>query len=323
MPALPATLATTLEPMVGVLADPVTVPVILPTTVSDHLTYPAMNQASKQNLATATPVTLVTIQASPATLAIFQATQAMNPAMIEATPALPENLAMTLGPMVGVHANLVKLPTSNLATNLNPSTSPATIPSTKHNLATLATPQMSQATNSSTIRTTSALPATFETMLDPVFGVDARSSVWSPCQPSNQTELWVCFQHNDNSTSESFRDTSCETSCQPNRSRTITIDSKECLPPARLSRLPHQWRWSSYLEEIFLFLLNYGMNMDPMAFYQPFLQYPLHLVEHFGLTFLEAVSVKLAIEVLPDTAYFFCAVVEALLATRPSNLSHY
>jgi hypothetical protein len=56
--------------------------------------------------------------------------------------------------------------------------------------------------------------------------------------------------------------------------------------------------------------LKNACNMDPMAFYQPFLRYSLYLVEHFGFTLPETM---LAIEELPDTAYFFCAAAEAFL----------
>jgi hypothetical protein len=62
-------------------------------------------------------------------------------------------------------------------------------------------------------------------------------------------------------------------------------------------------------------------NMDLMLFCQPFLHYPTHLVEHFGSTFPETVRVVAAIEVLPNTAYFFCVKAEALLAMVPSNLN--
>jgi hypothetical protein len=180
-PALPSTLATALEPMVGVLAGLGIALVILPTALSDRLTYPATKPATACNLTTATQATLVTTQASPATLAISQATQASpatlaisqatqatNHTMTKATQVLPATLAPTLEPMVGVLADLVIVPTSIPVTNLNPLTSPATNPATKHNLATptpttlgtnqaypaaLLTPQMSQATNPSTINT--------------------------------------------------------------------------------------------------------------------------------------------------------------------------
>ncbi len=62
-------------------------------------------------------------------------------------------------------------------------------------------------------------------------------------------------------------------------------------------------------------------NMDPMSFCQPFLHYLTLLVEHFGLTFPETVGVVAAIEILPNTAYFFCAAAEALLAMVPSDLN--
>jgi hypothetical protein len=61
-------------------------------------------------------------------------------------------------------------------------------------------------------------------------------------------------------------------------------------------------------------------NMDPMLFYQPFIYYSLLLIEHFGLTFPETVGLVSAIEVLPNTAYWFCVTAEALLGTKASNL---
>jgi hypothetical protein len=85
--ALPATLVTALEPLVGVLADLVIAPVINPTTPLDHLTSPVTN-----------PV---------------------NPATIQARPALPATLAMTLEPMVGVLADLVIAPVIIPATLLD------------------------------------------------------------------------------------------------------------------------------------------------------------------------------------------------------------
>jgi hypothetical protein len=54
-----------------------------------------------------------------------------------------------------------------------------------------------------------------------------------------------------------------------------------------------------------------------MTYYQPFIHYSLLLVEHYGLTFPETVGLVSAIEVLPNTAYFFCAAAETLLAIRP------
>ena len=44
------------------------------------------------------------------------------------------------------------------------------------------------------------------------------------------------------------------------------------------------------------------------------------LIKHFGLTFPETVGLVLAIEVLPNTAYWFCAAAEALLGTKASKL---
>jgi hypothetical protein len=61
--------------------------------------------------------------------------------------------------------------------------------------------------------------------------------------------------------------------------------------------------------------------MDPMSFCQPFLHYPLHLIKHFGLTFPEMVVVVAAIEVLLNSAYYFCVAGGALLALVPSDLN--
>jgi hypothetical protein len=61
-------------------------------------------------------------------------------------------------------------------------------------------------------------------------------------------------------------------------------------------------------------------NMDPMAYYQPFIHYSLQLVSHFGLTFPKTVGLVLAIEVLPNTAYYFSAAAEALLTMDDSKL---
>jgi hypothetical protein len=62
-------------------------------------------------------------------------------------------------------------------------------------------------------------------------------------------------------------------------------------------------------------------HMDPMSFYQPFLHYSLLLVNHFGLSFPETVSIISAIEVVPNTAYWFSVAAQALLCIRPSDLS--
>jgi hypothetical protein len=83
-PALPATVVTAFEPMVGVLAGLAIALMIIPATLLDHFTSPAMN-----------PV---------------------NPARIQATPALPETLTTALEPMVGVLADLVIAPVIILAT---------------------------------------------------------------------------------------------------------------------------------------------------------------------------------------------------------------
>ena len=62
-------------------------------------------------------------------------------------------------------------------------------------------------------------------------------------------------------------------------------------------------------------------NMDPMLLNQPLLNYPLYLMKRFGLAFPETVGLMSAIEVLPNTAYVFCAAAEALLLMRISDLS--
>jgi hypothetical protein len=61
-------------------------------------------------------------------------------------------------------------------------------------------------------------------------------------------------------------------------------------------------------------------NMDPMGYYQPFLHYTLKLINHFGLSFPETISVVAAIEVNPNTAYYFAAASEALLTTDASKI---
>jgi hypothetical protein len=60
--------------------------------------------------------------------------------------------------------------------------------------------------------------------------------------------------------------------------------------------------------------------MDPMGYYQPFLHYSLKLVNHFGLSFPETISVVAAVEVNLNTAYFFAAASEALLTTDASKI---
>jgi hypothetical protein len=62
-------------------------------------------------------------------------------------------------------------------------------------------------------------------------------------------------------------------------------------------------------------------NMEPMSYHQPFLHYATHLIKRFGLTFPVTVGVMSAIEVLPNTAYYFSAAAEALLSVRTSDLS--
>jgi hypothetical protein len=48
-------------------------------------------------------------------------------------------------------------------------------------------------------------------------------------------------------------------------------------------------------------------NMDPMSFYQPFIHYTVLLVDRFGLSFPETVRLMAAIEILPNTSYYFAA----------------
>jgi hypothetical protein len=62
-------------------------------------------------------------------------------------------------------------------------------------------------------------------------------------------------------------------------------------------------------------------NMEPMSYHQLFLHYSTHLTERFGLTLPETVGVMSAIEVLPKTAYYFCAAAQALLSIWTSDLS--
>jgi hypothetical protein len=62
--------------------------------------------------------------------------------------------------------------------------------------------------------------------------------------------------------------------------------------------------------------------MDPMSVYQPFIHYSLLLIQHFGLTFPETIGLVSAIEVLPNTAYWFCAAAEALLGIKAPSLDH-
>jgi hypothetical protein len=61
-------------------------------------------------------------------------------------------------------------------------------------------------------------------------------------------------------------------------------------------------------------------NMDPMSDIQPFIHYYLLLVEQFGLTFPETVSLVAAIEVLPNAAYYFAAAAESFLCMSPAEL---
>jgi hypothetical protein len=93
--------------------------------------------------------------------------------------------------------------------------------------------------------------------------------------------------------------------------------------------MPESWQVlskSSLLEQDvggmvgFLCLKN-PCNMDPMSFYQPFIYYSLLLVDHFSLSFPETVSLVSVIKVLPKTVYFFSAAAQALLSTRPMDLS--
>ncbi len=65
--------------------------------------------------------------------------------------------------------------------------------------------------------------------------------------------------------------------------------------------------------------LKNACNMDPMSYYSPFIHYSLRLVDHFGLSFPETVSLVSAIEVLPNTVYFFAAAAESLLHSSPET----
>jgi hypothetical protein len=71
----------------------------------------------------------------------------------------------------------------------------------------------------------------------------------------------------------------------------------------------------------FCCLKNPCNNMEPMLYHQPFLHYAMHLIKRFGLTFPETVGVMSAIEVLPNTTYYFSSAAEALLSMRISDLS--
>jgi hypothetical protein len=61
-------------------------------------------------------------------------------------------------------------------------------------------------------------------------------------------------------------------------------------------------------------------NMDPMAFFQPFIHYSLRLVSHFGLSFPETISLISVIEVLPNLAYYFLAAAEAMMTMNASKM---
>jgi hypothetical protein len=69
----------------------------------------------------------------------------------------------------------------------------------------------------------------------------------------------------------------------------------------------------------------YPCKMDHISYIQPFIHYSLLLVEQFGLTFPETVSLVAATEVLPNTAYYFAAAAESLLCISPAklHLSHW
>ncbi len=94
------------------------------------------------------------------------------------------------------------------------------------------------------------------------------------------------------------------------------------------SKMPDSWKVVS--KKLLLGGVGAGMqgfrcvknlcNMDPMSYYQPFLHYSLLLVNHYGLSFPETVGLMSAIEVVPNTSYFFSLAAEALLATHPKAL---
>ena len=62
-------------------------------------------------------------------------------------------------------------------------------------------------------------------------------------------------------------------------------------------------------------------NMDPFGYYQPFLHFGLLLVKHYQLSFPETVGMVTAMEVVPNTSYFFALAAQSLLQV-PANHLH-
>ena len=62
-------------------------------------------------------------------------------------------------------------------------------------------------------------------------------------------------------------------------------------------------------------------NMDPFGYYQPFLHFGLLLVNHYQLSYPETISMVAAMEVVPNTCYFFALAAQSLLQ-RPANDLH-
>ena len=61
--------------------------------------------------------------------------------------------------------------------------------------------------------------------------------------------------------------------------------------------------------------------MDPFGYYQPFLHCGLLLVEHYQLSYPETISMVAAMELVPNTCYFFALAAQTLLQ-RPANNLH-
>jgi hypothetical protein len=80
---------------------------------------------------------------------------------------------------------------------------------------------------------------------------------------------------------------------------------------AKRGDIPH---YQEVFSKLVLALERYDNQM-------PFLHYSTHLTKRFGLTLPETIGVMSAIEVLPNTAYYFCAAAQALLSIRTSDLS--
>jgi hypothetical protein len=61
--------------------------------------------------------------------------------------------------------------------------------------------------------------------------------------------------------------------------------------------------------------------MDPFGYYQPFLHFGLLLVQHYQLSYPETISMVTAMEVVPNTCYFFALAAQSLLQ-MPANHLH-